>query len=84
MAFNTAVHESTQSNPYILFLGREMKCPVFGAGWVVPRSLWAMLLQYYHDGTFAEHLGERKTFAKIASNFWWPGMRVDVFKYVQG
>jgi len=36
----------------------------------------------YHDGIFAEHLGERKTFAKIASNFWWPGMREEVFKYV--
>ena len=28
MAFNTAVHESTQSIPDILFLGREMKCPL--------------------------------------------------------
>ena len=28
MAFNTAVNESTQSTPDILFLGREMKCPL--------------------------------------------------------
>ena len=28
MAFNTAVHERTQSTPDILFLGREMKCPL--------------------------------------------------------
>ena len=49
--------------------------------WVVPPSLRAMLLQY-HNGIFAGHLGERKTFAKIASNFWWPGMREEVFKYV--
>ena len=27
-AFNTAVHESTQATPDILFLGREMKCPL--------------------------------------------------------
>ena len=52
--------------------------------WVVPPSLRAILLQYYHDVFFAGHLGARNTFAKIASNFWWPGMREDVFKYVQG
>ena len=51
--------------------------------WVVPPSLRAMLLQYYHDGIFAGQLAARKKFAKIASNFWWPGMREDVFKYVE-
>jgi len=28
MAFNTAVHESTQATPDIVFLGRELKCPL--------------------------------------------------------
>jgi len=32
MAFNTAVHESTQATPDIVFLGREMKCPL-GVRW---------------------------------------------------
>ena len=50
--------------------------------WVVPPSLKVMLLQNYNDGIFAGHLGKRKTFAKIASNFLWPGMREDQFKYV--
>ena len=51
---------------------------------VVPPSLKMMLLRYYHDGVFAGHLGAQKTFFKVASNFWWPGMRGDVFKFVQG
>jgi hypothetical protein len=32
MAFNTAVHESTQATPDTLFLGREMRCPL-GVRW---------------------------------------------------
>jgi hypothetical protein len=32
MAFNTAMHESTQTTPDILFLGRDMKCPL-GVRW---------------------------------------------------
>ena len=32
MAFNTAVHESTQATSDIVFLGREMKCPL-GVRW---------------------------------------------------
>ena len=49
-----------------------------------PVGCAAILLQFYHDGIFAGHPGVRKTFAKIASNFWRPGMREGVFKYVQG
>jgi len=32
MAFNTAVHESTQATPDTLFLGREVRCPL-GVRW---------------------------------------------------
>ena len=32
LAFNTAVHESTQATPDIVFLGRKMKCPL-GVRW---------------------------------------------------
>jgi len=28
VAFNTAVHESSKCTPDVLFLGREMKCPL--------------------------------------------------------
>jgi hypothetical protein len=50
--------------------------------WVVPSSLRHMFLRYFHDGVFAGHLGTRKTFCKIASNFWWPSLRNEVFDYV--
>jgi hypothetical protein len=50
--------------------------------WVVPYSLRPMLLRYFHDGVFVGHLGARKTLSKIASNFWWPDMRNEVFDYV--
>jgi len=51
--------------------------------WVVASSLRCMLLQYFHDGVLAGHLGARKTLGKIVSNFWWPSMRKDVFEYVR-
>ena len=34
MVFNTAVHKSTRSTPDVLFLGREMKCPL-AVRWVL-------------------------------------------------
>ena len=50
---------------------------------MVPSSLRRMLLQYFHDGVLAGHLGARKTLGKIVSNFWWPSMRKDVFDYLR-
>jgi hypothetical protein len=40
--------------------------------WIVPVSLRPMLLKYFHVLVLAGHLGARKTFQKIAANFWWP------------
>jgi hypothetical protein len=51
--------------------------------WVVPPTLRSMVIQYFHDGVFAGHLGARKTLGKIVSNLWWPCMRQEVFDYVQ-
>jgi len=50
--------------------------------WVEPSSLRSILLQYFHNGILAGHLGARKTLGKIVSNFWWPNMRKEVFEYV--
>ena len=41
-----------------------------------------MLLKYFHDSVFSGHLGARKTY-KIASNFWWRKMRLEIFGYVR-
>jgi hypothetical protein len=51
--------------------------------WVVPTSLRPMVLKYFHDSIFAGHLGARKTFQKVASQFWWPKMQGEVFEYVK-
>jgi len=52
--------------------------------WVVPPSLREMLLKYFHGAVFSGHLGAWKTYHKIASNFWWPKMRLEIFNYVLG
>ena len=51
--------------------------------WVIPSILRPMLLHYFHDSVLAGHLGAFKTYRKIASNFWWPKMRMEIFQYVR-
>ena len=51
--------------------------------WVVLSILKSMLLKYFHDCVLAGHLEAFKTYRKIANNFWWPGMRAEVFSYVR-
>ena len=51
--------------------------------WVVPVSLRQMLLKYFHDMALSGHLGAWKTFQRIATNFWWPKMRAEIFAYVR-
>jgi hypothetical protein len=42
------------------------------------------LLKLHHDTTLAGHQGRWKTLELLSRNYWWPGMSVDVKKYVQG
>jgi hypothetical protein len=42
------------------------------------------LLKLHHDTLLASHPGRWKTLELLARNYWWPGMSVDVKKYVQG
>jgi hypothetical protein len=51
--------------------------------WLVPSILRRMVLQYFHDSSLSDHLGTFKTFRRNAANFWWPGMRSEVFQYVR-
>jgi hypothetical protein len=41
-----------------------------------------MVLEYFHDSPLSGHLGTFKTFKRIAANFWWPGIRNEIFQYV--
>ena len=48
------------------------------------RSLRLELLKLHHDTMLAGHPGRWKTLELITRNYWWPGISVDVKKYVQG
>ena len=42
------------------------------------------LLKLHHDTLLAGHPGRWKTLEIVSRNYWWPGMSVDIKKYVQG
>ena len=50
---------------------------------VVPQSLRAECLQQHHDASCSGHLGEARTYNRIADNLFWPTMFRDVKTYVQ-
>jgi transposase InsO family protein len=50
---------------------------------VIPRSWRPRLLQEYHDGVIGGHLGQNKTYRRLADKYWWDGMYTDVEAYVQ-
>jgi hypothetical protein len=52
----------------------------------VPRdkNLHLDLLKLHHNTLLAGHPGQWKTLELLSRNYWWPGMSVDVKKYVQG
>jgi Integrase zinc binding domain len=42
------------------------------------------LMEVFHDGLTAGHLGQLKTWLDIKCHYWWPSMRKTVQEYVQG
>uniref|UniRef100_A0A3Q2DC58 Gypsy retrotransposon integrase-like protein 1 n=1 Tax=Cyprinodon variegatus TaxID=28743 RepID=A0A3Q2DC58_CYPVA len=48
---------------------------------VVPQCLRGKVLALGHDVPLAGHLGNVKTFERIARRFYWPGLYTDVLKY---
>jgi hypothetical protein len=51
---------------------------------VVPKDYRSEILKRFHDAPASGHVGIYKTFWKIRSLYFWPGMRTDVVKYVRG
>ncbi|KAH8349451.1 hypothetical protein KR067_013707 [Drosophila pandora] len=49
----------------------------------VPMYMRQQVLKENHDAPTAGHLGGRKTIAKVAARYFWPGMQRDVRKYVR-
>ena len=50
---------------------------------VVPLNFRDGILERAHDNIFGGHLGVNKTYHKISRNFFWPGLRKDVKRYVK-
>ena len=49
---------------------------------VIPASLRGAVLREFHDGVCGAHLGENKTYERIADSMFWPGMYKDILDYV--
>lgn len=50
---------------------------------VIPLSLQGEVLRQYHDGVCGAHLGESKTYERIADSMFWPSMYRDILDYVK-
>lgn len=50
---------------------------------VVPAHERSEILKVYHDESTAGHYGSERTIARIASRYFWPGMRSEISKYVK-
>ena len=50
----------------------------------VPVTLREKLLNEYHAGSCAAHLGSKKTLGALKRKYFWPSMKNDVFEYVHG
>ena len=66
---------STDHNP----LGKNCQLLV-----VLPQSLRRRLLKLVHDSPLGGHMGRDRTWDRIRTMVWWPGIQSDVAKYVAG
>jgi len=51
---------------------------------VVPLSLRETILQLSHGSLFGGHFGAERTLRRIATSYYWPGLRRDVIRFVRG
>ncbi|VEN42291.1 unnamed protein product, partial [Callosobruchus maculatus] len=49
---------------------------------VVPKEARSTIISEHHDPPHCAHLGVYKTYARIASKYYWPKMEADVARYV--
>jgi hypothetical protein len=76
---NTVLRDRSQWKKYmiqegLLFKGNQLcltKC-----------SMRDNLLKEKHSGGLAGHFGHDKTLAQLRSSYYWPGMRIDVVKFM--
>jgi hypothetical protein len=60
----------------LLFKGNQLCIPKC--------SMRENLLKEKHSGGLVGHFGHDKTFAKLIESYFWPGMRVDIKRFVNG
>jgi len=51
---------------------------------IVPENLRKPIFSHYHAGPSAGHMGKCKTLYRMRMQFFWPGLRNDVKKWVKG
>jgi hypothetical protein len=49
---------------------------------VIPNAMRAALLKEFHEGVCGAHLGQARTYERLANRFYWDGMYQDVKQYV--
>jgi len=50
---------------------------------VVPEELRENVMKLAHKNILSGHLGIQKTYDRVCSQFWWPGMHVSVVRFVR-
>ena len=58
----------------LMFKGNQLCIPKF--------SMRDKILKEKHSGGLAGHFGHDKTFSQLRSSYYWPGMRIEVIKFV--
>jgi len=48
------------------------------------KKLKEKILQENHNSVDVEHSGQQRIMELLKQNYWWPGLKKDVKKYVQG
>ena len=73
--YNNYKGRSTQDSP----LGKNRQLLV-----VLPQSLRRRFLKLVHDSPLGGHMGRDRTWDRVRTMVWWPGVQSDVAKYVAG
>ena len=48
------------------------------------QKIQEQILQEYHELANVGYLGQQRMFKLIKMNYWWPGIRSNIKKYIQG
>ena len=73
--YNNYKGRSTKDSP----LGKNCQLLV-----VLPQSLRRRYLELVHDSPLGGHMGRDRTWDRVRTMVWWPGVQSDVAKYVAG